>query len=264
MKMNYLQNKKGKKNYSAFIFFSAILFILILLSPWIKNGLIPLAVPFWRLSVTLEDSFLNIFSFLRSQKKLVTENEELRKALNDAQNELLIKKSLLRENIELKIMLGREENPSKTFLAAVLARPVKLFYDDLLIEVGKKEGVSLGDVVLGNGEIVLGRLEEVYDKVSKVRLLSSHQAETDVQIGDEGLVATLKGRGAGNFYLELPRELEIAEGDQALLPGSKIRVLAIVRKVEKEEGSSVQKVYLKSPINIFNLKWVRVLPSTSL
>lgn len=261
--MNYLQNRKSHKSSSVLARFGLSLFFLILFSPWLRESLMPLSVPFWQLSNALEDSFLNIVPFLRAQKSLVAENESLRKRLEEAESEVLVKKSLLAQNIELKSLLGRENELSKTFLAAVLTRPARMLYDELLIEIGKKEGVNKGDMVLGKGDVAYGKVEEVYEKVSKVRLYSFPGDETEVQIGDGGLVGMLKGRGGGNFYLELPREVELAEEELALLPGSKVRVLAEVRKIEKDEKSSIQRVYLKSPINVFNIKWVRVLPSIS-
>lgn len=114
----------------------------------------------------------NIGDLIKSKENLSKENNELKKELNLINSKLLLSQILLRENNELKTLLGRKEENQKFILANVLAKPNLSPYDSLILDVGEGYGIKKGDKVIVNNNVVIGELEDVYLKTSKVRLFS--------------------------------------------------------------------------------------------
>lgn len=68
----------------------------------------------------------------------------------------------------------------------------------------------------------------------------------------------LLGRGGGNFEMMITKELNIIQGTQVIIPHLSSRVVAVVADIVSDDRSPMQKVILKSPVNIQELKWVEV------
>jgi len=182
---------------------------------------------------------------------LKQENERLRLSL--------IRSTLLEtENKELRSFLNRSEARERV-LAAVLTRPPQSRYDTFTIDVGSNRAVSVGDVVLGPGEVPLGTIIEVFGSLSLVELYSSPGRVTDVRLsGAKEATAQARGRGLGNFVIEMPRAVAVSVGEPIVLSGITSRVLGIVGAVEVKETDPFQSVFLSSPLSMFSLRFVEV------
>ena len=71
-----------------------------------------------------------------SKETLEGRNDELEKEVQELRLKLLSKDLLLKENKELKAILGRVSN-QRAILATVLSRPNNSPYDTLIIDIGK-------------------------------------------------------------------------------------------------------------------------------
>jgi len=182
---------------------------------------------------------------------LTQENQRLRLSL--------IRSTLLQtENEELSALLNRAEAQERV-LAAVLTRPPQSRYDTFTIDIGANRSVSVGDVVLGPGDVPLGTVIEVYGGSSLVELYSSPGRVTDVRINDdERTTAQARGKGLGNFIIEMPRGIAVSVGEPIILSGITSRVLGIVGAVEVKETDPFQSVLLSSPVSMFTLRFVEV------
>jgi len=201
-------------------------------------------------------------SLLLSKKELQNENKKLKDLLEGAQLKLLSKELLFQENKELKDILGRSEY-NDIVLGTVLTRPNQSLYDTLVIDIGYNDEVEKGDLVLVSGEVAIGEIVRVHKDSSVVELFSSSGNRTNVLIGESHIAAVAKGRGGMNFSIELPRDLEIAEGDIIESPDINIQVLGEVGFVNKDASSPFQTILFTSPVNIQQLKWVEVVKSQS-
>ena len=66
------------------------------------------------------------------------------------------------------------------------------------------------------------------------------------------------GRGGGSFEISIPRELEIVEGTELVLPGFEHQLLAMVEKIIFDPRDPVKTILATSPVNIQHLRWVEV------
>lgn len=140
--------------------------------------------------------------------------------------------------------------------------------DSILINTGSKDGVKVGFPVAINNNILIGRVSEVYDNYSRVKLLSSKDNLTDVSIN--GVVALAKGKGSELISLEMfPHDKDLKEGDLVLtssLGGNYPAGLVIgkVKNPKKIDSEPFQFSEIEKPYNIFSIDRLNVLKVTTI
>ena len=155
--------------------------------------------------------------------------------------------------------LREQTSVDEGVLASVLSKPNQSPYDTLIVDIGEGKTVEVGNIVIF-GETMLGIVDAVYGRVVKIRLFSSPGVELDVVIGEDHIPATIVGRGGGAFRTTLPRGITIEEKDIALFPLFHAWIIGMVEKVESKQSRSFQTILLSSPVNIFELRWLTILP----
>ena len=220
--MNYLLDKKIKRNKFFFIvFFVIILFVLFYFRLGIWNGISSLSHTIFRPALvsgnSIGEKFNKTFSYFLSKNYLLEENENLKLKLSENEAQMSNYNSLLSENISLKEILGRKDVKTDMILSAILSKPNQSLYDTIVIDIGQRQGLQIGDTVfaLGYGPtgealgtVPLGRVANIYANSSKVILFSNAGEETQVvlsighgSIGEAGKDIFMKvvGRGGQNF-----------------------------------------------------------------
>lgn len=264
MKMNYLlKNNYKSRNRNPRLKVILIIIVIVILFFVSRAGLFDsvanrIAVPLWKTANYANNKFSSMFSVVRSKKSLISEGRILKEELNKANANLLIQKVYQKENEDLKALLGRGNERKNVILSAVLVRPGMSPFDIIVIDIGKNSGVQVGDKVTHNGVLTIGEVSEVDAKSSKVRLYSSPGEKHMALIGPKSVQTEVEGLGAGNFIAKLPRDMEIKEGDEAVMPNITTSILGFVQKIETGVADSFQKVIFKIPINLSELKWVEV------
>lgn len=262
--MNYLlKNNYKSRNRNSRLKIILIIIIIIILFFISRAGLFggvinTIAVPLWKMSNYTSDKFSDMFSTVRSKKSLISEVRNLKEELSIAGVNLLIQKVYQKENDDLKALLGRNSDRKKDILSAVLVRPGMSPFDIMIIDIGKSSGVKVGDKVLYNGSLIIGIVSEVDIKSSKVKLFSSPGEKHIALIGPKSVQVEVEGFGAGNFVAKLPRDIEIKEGDEVVMPGLSTSILGFVQKIESGVADSFQKIIFKIPVNLSEIKWVGV------
>lgn len=261
-----IQTKKQNKN-GAKIFLVFALFLLAFLSvspssfQAVSSWLNMAAVPFWNTAGSTTDT-LPSGGMFRSKTELAKENEALKQRVDALARDLKGYDFAVQENIELKkLLIGKKDGG---VFAGVLARPGEhLPFDTFLLDIGSMAGIKNGDIVLGGQNIALGKAAETYPYSSKIKGFSSAGETTDAFLGPENIPVQLKGLGGGSYLAELPRDLDVREGDAAVLPGSDGFILSYVESKEENLADSFQKLYLRSPINVFELKYAQIVSVSS-
>ncbi|MDD2934972.1 MAG: rod shape-determining protein MreC [Candidatus Pacebacteria bacterium] len=263
MTMNYHLKTNNRKKSRKFFWF--VLVVLIIFAyPKIANlfsGVFKSALtPFWNSENKLEEKSLNLFGFFSTKEKLLSANEQLKKDLLEAEMMLADRNLLLKENLELKEFMGRLITDDM-ILASVLAKPNASLYDTAIIDVGNNLGIKVGDKIFVQGNILIGEIAEVSKNISKVKFYSSFKEQVSVMVGLYNIEATAVGRGAGNFEIKLPRDIDIKVDDPVFIAGTEARVLGNVAEIIFDPKDPFQLVLIKSPVNLFELKWVQILKS---
>ena len=218
--------------------------------------------PIWKFGIGVEEKVAPASSYFSSRRELYIENKKLKEQVAATAVKLADRNFLYHENIALKESLGRYKKEPERILAVVLAKPDITPYDTLIIGVGKNSNVSKGDLVLVEN-VVLGEIAEAYRDSSKVRLYSSSGEQITVFIGDEAIGADAHGLGGGNFEMELPRNVNVFVGDFIYTPNIYPRLLGTVEYINSDSNEVFERILFKSPVNLFSLRFVDVIPKTN-
>ncbi len=262
--MSYHLDKKLKRKKYFRIFIFIILFVFII---YFQKGIFRIlsvganAVfrPFITLGNNIGENFSNFGAYFRIKKNVYLDNENLRKELDEKNATLASYSTILDENLKLKESLDRMgENKESFILAGILSKPHKSAFDTLVIDIGEKAGISVGNLVMAKGGVPLGKIVEVQGNSSKVLLFSTAGEKTEVVVGGSDVYLEAIGRGGGNFEINVPRDFTIIDKAEAVLPGITPYTVAIFEKVISDPRDSFVKALFVSPVNIQEIKFVEV------
>lgn len=257
MKMNFHQKNNNKKYLWAFL--TVIFFVAIFSIPFSRNLLFSVGSPIWYIENSIKNFFSYNLAILDSKNNLLEENAYLKNQLSLKDKEEILFDLLSKENEDLKNILNRKKENQKLLLGAILVKPFLSPYDTLIVDVGSSDGVNVGNRVLVDGNVYIGYVSEVYNNSSKIVLYSSPGEKVKVLIGNNNIEKEATGLGGGNFKVEIPVDIDVAEGDTIIMPSISPNIFGIVEKVEFKESDSFQNVLFKNPSNISELKWVEIL-----
>lgn len=261
--MSYLLDKKNKrKNLNKIIIMIIVLFFLGFFRVSIFNGFSYLAHqisrPFLILGNSIGNKTSNISSYFSFKKNLYQENEYLKNQLNEMNARVSNYSSVLDKSIKLEEVLGKKKTNRDMIQGGILSKSSNSVYGSLIIDIGKNQSVEIGQRVFAYGYVPIGKVAEVYPKSSKVILYSSPLENTEVVISGKDIFMEVVGRGSGNFEMILPRDFVLDIGTEVDLPGSENYILGYVASIISDPRDSFQKALLRSPVNIFELKFVEV------
>ncbi len=162
------------------------------------------------------------------------------------------------ENSTLKELLGRKPENYDKELAVILSYPPRTPYDSLIIDMGENHGLIPGDLVYAEMNYLVGHVEKVGPSTSVVKLFSSPGEKIEVLLGSSTTPVIAEGRGSGNFYIKVPRDVVVEEGDPIIVPSLHSLVLGAAEKVDAGEGEAYAYVYFKLPVNFNSLRYVEI------
>lgn len=264
IKMNYPlrssnyddRQKQARKKVWLTVIIIIILLLILSLGP-VRNIIFSTASPIWKFRNYILNS--NLAEYFKFKQTLIDDKLVLEQKLFLAGNLLAVNNTLQTENDNLKDLLGRKNIKLNTILAAILVKPPQIPYDSLIIDIGTDNNILVGDKVIANANVYIGEVAEVYPSSAKVTLYSSPGQKLSVLLGTNSVTAEAVGVGGGNFNIQLPKEVEVKEGDVIVIPSITANVFGIVEKINSTETDSFQTVLFKSPVNISELNLVEVV-----
>jgi len=196
-------------------------------------------------------------SYFYSKQKLVQENKRLRQELmlhTISQKQLSVVKS---QNKRFKKMWGQSTS-THGILGAVLTRPPHSPYDMITLDIGRENGVEVGDSVI-RANVSLGTIVEVYPSTSVARLYATSDVTTEGFLESRDLLLELTGTGNGSFRATAPKDISIEKGGIVSDPGRKPLVIAEVVAVQSQANDPQQIVLLQSPVTVTSLRFMQVI-----
>ena len=262
MMLKYQDKKKIRKNKNLIqnIIILVLFFLITSLGFWgILGG--PLNIISRSILKTgnwISEGFSEVGFYFNTKKSLFRDNNFLIEENQSLKLKMVDYEIIEKENLALKNILNRIPKDGDFVLGNVLTKPNRSIYDTLIIDIGKNDGLEIGQMVYAYGEIPMGKITEAYSNSSLVTLFSGPGIKTEGFINNINASVELIGRGGGNFETVIPLELTIENGTIIYLPGFHSLAIAKVIDVISSPGDPFKKIILNSPVNFESLKWVQV------
>ncbi|MCB9802682.1 rod shape-determining protein MreC [Candidatus Nomurabacteria bacterium] len=177
-------------------------------------------------------------------KKLLAENSQLQ--------------ALAQENKELRALLSlKKEKDYQLVVANILSRDL-INQNLLVLDFGSQQGVKVGQAVVVDEGVIVGKIIEVREEASVARLLTDNLSKIAVSVGQDQLVSgILEGSlGLGMKLRYIPQEQEIKKGDLVVSSPLSENIPAglVVGQIEKVEFSEEElfKEAIVSPLVDYN------------
>ncbi len=175
---------------------------------------------------------------------------------------------LKKENESLRTALGLElEKEFSLEVAQVIGKETSADY--LIINKGFNDGIMAGFPVITENKILVGKISELYENISKVELLSSKNSSFDIEIFEKEIYSLAKGSGSFKIILDLIPKIENIEiGDKVIssvlggnFPGGLL--IGQIQDIEKSDTAAFQQAEVKSGFEVRDLKDIFIIKNFS-
>lgn len=218
----------------------------------------------------ITNTLSGVVAFIANPRADVYENvprSVLVSRLRDAEDELsrvryqgLLYALEVEKNQELAQVLGLPTSEVSA-RGRVFARPPKTHYDTLLVSLSDSAQVEIGDQAYASG-VLVGEVVETSNRIARVSLYSAPGVTLDARVGEPSAIVVMRGLGGGAFFLEVPKEVAIQEGDAILLAQSETLV-AVAQRIIDEPEQTTFRVNAASPVSATDMhviEFVKTLP----
>ena len=255
---HYNRNKKNKSKFFIWLIIFLLMGIVVFSSITNFFGGTTHAIfrPVWIFGNSISEIGGNIDSVLMSKAELIKENQVLKDDLLYMSLLVMERTILKKENQDLKGLLGYDSENERV-LASILSTGETSPYGSIVIDQGLSSGIAVNDIVYV-ANIGVGTVEQVYRKTALVRLFTDSGQVVEVLVGDDNIVATVHGNGGGNFFFDLPRDVEVKIGDKIMLLGGQERMLGIVGHIDVKPNDPFKRLIFRSPVDIKRVRWIEV------
>ncbi|HYF28010.1 MAG TPA: rod shape-determining protein MreC [Baekduia sp.] len=220
----------------------------------------------------------DLFGWVGDTVDAKSENEELRKERDRLAREAVAGQAAVRENRQLKGLLGLDRDLGLEDYdpvgARVITRNPTLWYASIKINKGKDDGLGLDMPVVatdGDGAGLVGRVSQVSGGSAVVTLLTDNEMQVTARTvggGTSGVVTPELG-SPRSLELQYTRRTDsIERGDVVVTAGTtNPRVPSLfpanipigrITRID-EEGTDAQEVHLKPAVDARSLEFVQVL-----
>jgi rod shape-determining protein MreC len=209
----------------------------------------------------------NIDLYFKNNKRVFSENEELRRQLADLTAENLTLKNKI-SDIE---MLNTELDYIKSHnLESVPARVIGFSSDNasqiLIINQGRNAGIQIGYPAIAYEGVLMGKVVEANSNVSKIMLLNDNHSQIGAVVqNDEKSPGVVNGQYGLSLKMELiPQDQKISldqlvttSGLEQNIPADLI--IGKITSVSKKEGELFQQASLEPSAQYLNIDVVSVI-----
>lgn len=212
--------------------------------------------PFYAVAHYFKDSSATIPSYVRDRGLLIEEKRALETQLASQQGIALTLEHAMRENAELRQMLGA--SPVERIAAGVIARPPYTPYDTLVLDRGAESGIVQYAPVFHTSGAAIGYVRSVTAESALVTLFSSPHAETTVYVFGPDIFARAEGQGGGVTRISIPQGITVTEGDMVVLPSLDGGFFGTIDAVESTPTGPEQNAFVTLAVPIASIRLVSV------
>ena len=169
----------------------------------------PIQKVFWKAGDCTSNFFLGIFISGNLKERV----DQLEASNQRLLSQIVFLKESEQENQTLKKVLELElQKEFKLSLVQIISKDIS--QDSILVNRGEKDNILKNMPVITEEKVLVGRISEVYDKFSKVMLISNKESSLDAKESGSLISGVIKGAGNSSLFFDLiPNEAEVNKGD---------------------------------------------------
>jgi len=217
----------------------------------VRNFFITIAYPFQKTFFILSRSTSQTFKFLGSISELRQENERLLKENYSLSGELSFLKEQKKENETLRQQLNLDLRKKFDLEASfVIGQDSQRLGSWIMIDKGSSSGIKSGMPVIAFENILIGKVEEVNFKSSKINLLSYSESAVNAFDSETGAKGIIKGEYNLGIVMDMiSQEEAVNSGDTVMTSGlgsdmPKGLLIGRVQEVKSSEDNLFQKAII--------------------
>jgi rod shape-determining protein MreC len=189
--------------------------------------------PFTIAGERVAQPFRDVYGWADSLLTARSDAKRLREETEALRQQVIQNQFAANENARLKALLAFRDGPRfpddyTGLAAAVIARPIGSFAQDVVVAAGSNDGVSIdAPVVTADG--FLGRVTRVFTHSSRVTLLSDEElavSALDVKSGAAGIVKHGRSSASTLIFDRVPKKAKVSVGDTIVTAGWRSSKLA--------------------------------------
>lgn len=200
-------------------------------------------------------------SLSQQNEVLKKQNAELKFEVSQL-TEFSRENKILKEQLNLKLSAKDENN-------YIFANVVNYSPDNLshyfLIDKGSREGVEKDSAVIISGNILVGRITEVFSSTAKVLLVNDSGSSINALTQKNRVFGAVKGnQGAGVFLEMIPQDKNIEIGEQIVTAGfgrnfPRGLVIGEIKEILSNDVEAFKKAKIKPAADLSNIENVFVI-----
>ena len=165
----------------------------------------------------------NGFKKMASVMECADEKEELREKVFYLQNKIVKQQNIINTLIK-KLEAVSEfrkniDDKEKALVADIIGHDTSNFRRSIIINVGKKQGVSVDDVVVF-GSALAGRVSAVGNSLSRVKLITDPSSNVPSRLLKSRVQGIVQGKAQKTCVMKyVPRQETVKEGDNVVSSG---------------------------------------------
>lgn len=228
--------------------------------------------PFQNGASSVTGQFSSVPDYLNGMNSLMKENEELKKEINQLQNQTISAAELQAENNRLKDLLSfAQENMSdyEYITTNVINRSQSNWYNTMIISGGEDMGFKVNMPVVANGGLV-GRIINVTSNTSEVMLILDKEGAVGGMVQETRAIGIVEGGGNETdqmrlIHLSYDSALQkynkvITSGLGGIYP--KGLLIGYIKDWEVDAGGTTITAQVESFVDFDKLEEVMVIKST--
>lgn len=232
----------------------------------VRGVFLTLFLPFQKISYEASRKIGETVSFLSSISDIRNDNAKLSKENNFLAAEVARLRQMENENVILREQLDLLPRDKFSLVGGfVIGQDPQGSESWIIIDKGEKDGISPGMAVIVGGGILVGKIEEVYPRSSKINLLASSNSFVNVTDSETGARGIVRGEYGLGLVMDMVTQSDVLnEGDTVItsgLGGNIPRGLLVgkIKEVKVSEDRLFQRAVVVSRIKYSKLDVVFVI-----
>ncbi len=255
-----------KKATFLFIFFITLLIVFYIFVPKFRGYVYDTIYPFLLGLESISEEIENATKLIKDKYLLIEENRKLKEKLEILKAEIVSLRFLELENQRLREIANFATNfPGYEYISAkIIGYSPDNLSKIVFINAGEKNKISIGDLVVANGNL-FGMILEVGKLSSKVLLISDRNFKITARTRKTKEIVFYQGYDSNRGILKLVMpEQDIRIGDiveTASVNGSYPEGIPIgkISSIEYREGEFFKKVFVSIDIHPYSTEYVVVI-----